>query len=1040
MDFSLGAWLVRPELNSLVRGRETRHVTPKAMDVLVCLARREGRVVSKDDIHREVWPGTFVSDDALTRCIAELRRALRDSSRDPEIVGTVTRRGYRVLATVRWDCELPRAPGFAAGAAVSAAAPAPASPIGGGGADRQAEPSRRVSGARDGADGALTIGKAVSHYRVIEKLGGGMGVVYKAEDTRLGRLVALKVLPEHLTRDPQSLERFEREARATSALNHPGICTVHDVDEHDGRPFIAMELLEGQTLLDRIAGRPLSVDTLLDIAIQITDALDAAHERGIVHRDIKPANVFVTTRGQAKLLDFGLAMLAPRHAKGAEPSTAPPRAAQTDQPTRPGTALGTVEYMSPEQVRGETLDSRTDLFSLGVVLYEMAAGRQAFAGATSEAVFASILNGEPPPLATANPSAPDDLARIIGKALEKDRELRCQTAAELRTDLRRLKRDSGSAAAARAATPAPGAAGGPASAEAGAPRVASPLRRPGSAAVLALCGLTAATLVLWLRPPAVPHVTSIRQVTHDGTTKYRVFTDGTRVYYSGVSGVSVKALQVAVTGGDAVPLETPLRRPYIHDILPRRNELLVEDDVRWTRPDPLWVLSTTGGSARPLGDVEADNSAWSGDGQLIVFSKGKDIYAARGDGSGSRRLLTAPATVRSPRLSPDGQRLRYTLVDMATTSLWEAAPDGSGAHVLLPGWNAGYGGWTPDGRYYVFAAIREGASALWARPESGRWPWSRTPSPEPSKLDAGPMSYFAPALGPDGRTIVALGRPPSGGGELARYDSASRLFVPFLGGLSARDVEFSRDGRWIAYVRQPDGTLWRSRPNGTERRQLTFPPLTAVLPRWSPDGRRIAYMSFSPGGTWESDVVSAEGGKPHPVRDQTGDEDPTWSPDGTRLVVGGLVRDNTAEHPIAIRVVDVATGKASVVPGSEGLFSPRWSPDGRSIVALSADSTRLALFGFATGRWRDLVVGGRLLGYPSWTRDGSRIQVLDGDLIVRVRATDGDVEPVARVERVGPVVTPGSWSWVGIAPDDSPLVCREMSGTVEVYAFDVEWP
>ncbi|HTP30184.1 MAG TPA: winged helix-turn-helix domain-containing protein [Anaeromyxobacteraceae bacterium] len=576
-----------------------------------------------------------------------------------------------------------------------------------------------------------------------------------------------------------------------------------------------------------------------------------------------------------------------------------------------------------------------------------------------------------------------------------------------------------------------------------APRQKPPPRRwrsPGAAAVVALCGLAVAAVALWRRSPAAPHVTSVRQVTHDGTTKVRVYTDGMRVYYSAFSGASVKLLQAPVTGGDSAPLETSLRRPFIHDILPARNELLVEDDAGWAAPYPLWLLPTAGGSARPLGDIEADDAAWSADGQQVVYTKGRDIYAARGDGSGSRRLLSAPATsVRHPRLSPDGQRLRYTLVDMTTLSLWEAAGDGSGAHALLPGWNAGYGRWTPDGRYYVFAADRDGASALWARQERGRWPWSGTPSREPSKLNAGPMRYFAPACSPDGRTIFALGRPPSGGGELVRYDSASGLFVPFLGGLSAREVEFSRDGRWVAYVRQPDGTLWRSRPDGTEPRQLTFPPLTAVLPRWSPDGRSIAYMSFLPGEKWESHVLAAEGGKPRPVTGRPGDLDPSWSPDGARLVLGRSDTD-TDHMPRYLILVDLRAGKESAIPGSEGLFSPRWSPDGRSIVAVSADVKRLALFEFATGRWRDLVVAGGLLGYPSWTRDSSRIQLLNGDSIARVRATDGHVEPVASLGRVGPVVTPGSWSWVGIAPDDSPLMCREMTGAVEVYALDVEWP
>jgi len=417
---------------------------------------------------------------------------------------------------------------------------------------------------------------------------------------------------------------------------------------------------------------------------------------------------------------------------------------------------------------------------------------------------------------------------------------------------------------------------------------------------------------------------------------------------------------------------------------------------------------------------------------------------ARSDGSGSRRLLTAPAEVFFPRLSPDGQRLRYMVVEgFSTFSLWETAADGSGAHPLLPGWNVGYGGyghWTPDGRYYVFSAIRDGETALWAWREKGRWPWRARSASEPSRLTTGPMRYSMPTVSPDGRTLFALGQPPSTGGELVRYDAASAAFTPFLDGLSARDLEFSRDGRWIAYVGHPDGTLWRSRPDGTERRQLTFPPLTAVLPRWSPDGQRIAYMSFSPGERWGSYVIAAEGGKPQPVTGQPGAADPTWSPDGTKLILGGSIADHTAEHPILVQVVDLQTRKVSAVPGSEGLYSPRWSPDGRSIAALSADNTRLALYERATGRWRDLVVGSEGLGYPTWTRGSVWIQLQKGGSIVRVRAADGHVEPVASLERVPPVSTEGSWSWIGIAPDDSPITLREMTGPVEVYALDVEWP
>jgi Tol biopolymer transport system component/predicted Ser/Thr protein kinase len=886
----------------------------------------------------------------------------------------------------------------------------------------------------------------ISHYRVIEKLGGGgMGVVYKAEDTRLHRFVALKFLPDDAARDSHALARFQREAQAASALNHPNICTIYDIGEQDGQAFIAMEFLEGSTLKHRIASRPMELETLLSLGIEIADALAAAHAKGIIHRDIKPANLFVTDRGHAKILDFGLAKLSPKPVSGTEPTAA--TLDVEEHFTSPGTVLGTVAYMSPEQVKGKDLDPRTDLFSFGAVLYQMATGQLPFRGETSGLIFHAILERSPVPPVRINPEVPPKLEEIISKCLEKDLELRYQVASDVRADLKRLKRDTDSGRS---------AATGTIETVRELPLLKRRLRVVALAGAIAIAA--AILFYLFKRPLSPPKVLRTVQITSDGRDKAgSLITDGARLYFQEEVGDRAVLAQVSITGGETAIIPTPFRYAIPLDISPTGSELLVGGAAGTETEYPLWVLPAPGGSLHRLGDVIAHDAAWSPDGQEIVYANAADLYLAKSDGTDSRKLVTVGGLPYEIRWSPDGRLLRFTVSDPKSNSnsLWEVTSDGTNLHPLLPAWSTPaserHGIWTPDGKYFLFDSSHGDPTRLtvnvWAiRGESGSF---QKTGPKPTQLTAGPMNTWATLPSKDGKRLFVIGSKPRG--ELVQYDSKARQFAPYLSGISAEGVDFSRDGAWVAYVTFPEGVLWRSRVDGSQRLQLSFPPMKAFLPRWSPDGKRIAFMAVAPGKPWKIFLVSADGGTSQQLLPgERTEADPTWSADGNSLVFGGLLSIIESSLPpspgllvgtsgsLAIRVLDLRTHQVSELPGSEGLYSPRWSPNGRYICALAADSKKLLLFDVTTQKWTQLADAS--VGYPSWSRNGEYIYLQssfgDESAVTRVRVIDHKLEKLANLD--GFQFT-GPNYWFGLAPSDLPLLLRNV-GTREIYVLDWDAP
>ena len=862
----------------------------------------------------------------------------------------------------------------------------------------------------------------IDHYEILALIGaGGMGEVYRARDTRLNREVAIKVLPGFSSPEPDRLRRFEQEARAAAALNHPNILAVYQMGVFEDAPYLVSELLEGETLRERLKRGALPLRKVIDYGVQIAKGLAAAHEKGIVHRDLKPENLFLTKDGQVKILDFGLARLT--QATPSSFSQAP-----HEVETVPGLMLGSMGYMSPEQVRGSVADHRSDIFTFAAVLYEMLTGQRAFQRATSIDAMSAILNEEPLPLAQLKPSLPAGLEKVLQRGLEKNPEQRFQSASDLGFALESMSDATHSTFVTSGRFergPAAGARRG----------LLAPIG-------IVLVIVAAGAVWIWMKPAAEPAVANYVQLTHDGVQKSLVGTDGSRIFLTMGDSGREKTAAIPVGGGEPAPIAMPGTDMIPVDVSADGSAFLVVDGTGYPETGPLWSLPVLGGSPRRLGDATGHTAAWSADGKQMAYANGTDVFIASGDGADARKIATMKNFVSGLAISPDDAEVRVETEEISQSgssvvvgerTMWSVSTKGSNPQPLVAEWpntrNECCGQWTRDGRFFVF----QSQGQIWALARSGRSFGRQT---KPVQLTSSPMQLQSPLLSKDEKKLFVVGM--TFRGELASFDAKTGKPSLFMGGVSADWMEASRDGKQVVYVSYPQGDLWKCNADGTDRVQLTFAPVKPVLPRWSPDGQKILFFEFPggvnhPGKMYE---IPAEGGSPHELlpNDTQNEQDPTWSADGKQIAFGGDANDASRTKGPAIKILNVGTGEVSMVPGSENMFSPRWSPDGRYLAAMTSDSSKVMLFDFQAQKWRE--IGKGTLSWLNWSRDGQYIYMKDltgKGAVERVRVSDGRVE---KITDLGDFVFTGlGGGSVSVAPDGSALLLRDR-GTQDVYALD----